>query len=265
MFKNNSSIGVFAILIICMSCSSSNESEIIEDPDEGPLGSIAGSVKLIGNESLEYQGLKLKLLENNEIVEQFNFESNNNKYTFKDLKLGEYIMVVEKEGYGVHDSLKIDNSLGTNSLSQIEFLEFPKIEINLVSLDYDSGQIFREILSCFESNVPQTILYEYFFSKDSKVSYLNFDLRYGAAGVRFGNTNIDRPCSQITIPARSWETYPFSNFTDAGFEIGDKVYVKVYPVHELFYETIDYYPDSKNFEVIQHIRMNGSNTVEFVL
>lgn len=266
-------LSIFSILLF-LSCSSTGDKadeELIEpidinEPETDPLGSISGTIKLTdqhSNEAFEYQGTKIKLLQNSEIIEQLSMGADS-IYSFSDVKIGEYFMVVEKEGYGSYDTLRIENKVGNNKLSQIGLLEFPKVDVNLVTVDYVDGQVFREVLPCFESDENLTIRYEYFFSKDSTVSYLNSDLRF-EAWPTFWNTNLTRPCSQITGPARTWETYPFSNFLDAGFNVGDTVYVKIYPVHEFFLSTVNQDYKEKNFEVIRHIRSNGSNTVEFIL
>ncbi len=103
---------------------------------------------------------------------------------------------------------------------------------------------------------------EYYFSRTPDVSFQKFDYRLGSGAYHGGYKESSSPYNGYVVdsPSVTWSGTGL-NLENGGFKPGEKIYVRVYVVHENFYGSAE--GRDKNFEVISHIRKNGSNVYEF--
>jgi hypothetical protein len=133
-------------------------------------------------------------------------------------------------------------------------------------MKFENGYLGKTIHTYFADDNWQLVGNEFFFSKDSSVNFLDYDLRYLSGSSYGGDNNSSSPLEEGYTTDRiiSWSSFDFKLFEEVGFKQGDTIYVKVYPTN-YFFSNISYWNKKANFEVKRHIRKNGSNTYNFVL
>ncbi|MBC6998384.1 hypothetical protein [Cytophaga sp. FL35] len=262
----------FTILIglLLITCDKDPNTDMESDSEEPKIefeietGAIVGDVTLFdmsNNKSTEYDGTIIKLFKEDNLVQETSL-SVKGTFSLENLEVGSYKMVTEKEGYGTYDTIQFNNTTKIDTLSTIKLLEYPTVEPTIVFFEYGNYSFGETIHLHFKNDEWLLAGKEYYFSRTPDVSFQKFDYRLGSGSYRGGNKVSSSPYNGYVVdsPSSIWSGTGKS-LENGGFTPGEKIYVRVYVVHEKFYESIG--AIDKNFEVISHIRKNGSNVYEF--
>jgi hypothetical protein len=250
---------LLAIIVIftLTSCAVEEQIEPIDNVEDNN-GSLKGSVRLFdryGDELLTYNDITLKVFDEDSIPVSIQLGTDGNFLT-PEFKKGISHLYIDKPGFIGLQTMRLENSLGIDSLPPIllfEDLDFAWVDF---SMYYDEIENFlwssRNI--DFETNENIMVGDYIYLSTDQNVSYSNYMMQFnGGGGSNLAFINGGSSGTKVFI----------DRFIDRGFKQGDVIYAVNYAVSSLFNR--EFYWQDQVFDIIS-IKLNKpSNQAWFIL
>lgn len=202
-------IGLMLVLVFASACNKDNN----PPTPEPEMGDIIGTVSLYdeGVVSIENSGMKVYIEGD---MEKSSTTNSDGKFSIKDLALGTYTVVFEKDGFGTFkkkdvklekngDFASVNKSLGQKTITKVTSLT-ANVAGDDVSVEYATDP---------KGNSGSSRVIRYFFSNATGVSnenYTHYTINY-----------------EIKESPHS-KTFTKSELIEMGFSSGETVYVRVY-------------------------------------
>lgn len=250
-------LGTLLILSLLFSCSK-NSPEPIAIVDPLPVaGAVRGNIMAYdkyGNGNPNYNDVSIKLIDKQNQV--FNGTvSQNGAYSFDNVVMGNVTLIVNKPGYGFIDSVLYNHQKVFDTLTVINLIEELPFSFQLYSPSYSNGMFGISGAYNYISTDSYMVSQYTCMSKDPEVSINHTNVLRGSGSY----TNVQYIRGFVSESS----SMSLSYLTNAGFKIGDRIYVRVIPSILKFWES--YHDQNKNYQVLHYKVGNASNTVSFIL
>lgn len=247
--------GCLLVLIIFFSCSK-NSTDSTENPSP-EAGSVRGNIKAYdkyGNVNSNNQDITVTLIDKQNQI----FTGSVNQtggFNFDNVVLGDVKLAISKPGYGFTDSIKYTHQKVSDTLTDIYLIEQLPFSFQLHSVSHFNSMF--QFSGAFNYSSTDSYMVSKFLcmSTDPGVSINNTNLLWSPGGT----VNVQYVMSFLSESS----SLSLKTLTDAGFKIGDTVYVTVIPGIVKFWTS--YYDHTKNYEVLHYKVGNASNVLSFTL
>ncbi len=247
--------GSLLILTLFLSCAKNSiDTPVIPVIDEGAVTGTIKSFDKYGDINADYTDVTVKLIDKGNQVFTTSV-SQNGTFAFDHIVLGNITLAVNKPGYGFTDSLSFNHQETSDTLTDVYLVEELPFSFNLQSAGYSNSMFHFTGSYTYQSTDSYMVTAFLCFSKNSNVSINNTDLFWSPSS----HTNVQI----ITGNTGGSSSLALQTFTDAGFVIGDTIYVTLIPGIVKFWTS--YYDQNKNYNILHYKVSNTSNVVSFTL
>lgn len=247
--------GSLLLLTLLFSCAKNSiETPVNPITEEGAVTGTIKSFDKYGNLNANYTDLTVKLIDRDNHVFTTSI-SQNGMFAFDHVVFGNITLAVHKPGYGFIDSLTFNHLRTSDTLTDVYLIEELPFSFNLYSASY-SNSMFHFTGSYTYQSMDSYMVSEFLcFSKDPNVSINNTGLLWSPSS----QTNVQF----ITGNSGGSSSLSLQTLTNAGFSIGDRVYVTLIPSIVKFWTS--YFDPNKNYNILHYKVGNTSNVVSFIL
>ena len=248
----------YLLVLIVIFASCTKETDNSETPKPVlKYGSLYGNVKLLNKyqgEDSSFGNLKIELIDSLN-AHRFIEVDSGGTFRMDSIPYGNIFLIIDKPGFGIVDTLGFDLQNRVDTLSTIFLAEDLQLCYNSFSIYYENNWIHYTRSTTYQTSDSYLVGELICYGKSPNVS-LNKCLLFSGTG-SFSNV------STINWTLSCAMGYSLKNFTDNGFQVGDRIYAVCYPtIHASF----TFYDDPKqNFDIISYNIGNPSNISTFVL
>ncbi len=247
----------FLILIVILG-SCTKDSDNIETSLPIPhLGSLLGNVKLINKyraENLNFDDVKIELIDSLNAHRLVDLGTAGT-FLIDSICFGKILLIIDKPGYGVVDTLSFNLQKSIDTLSTIILAEELPLSYNSFSIYYGNNMIHYSRSTTYQTNDSYLVGELICFGKNPNVSLNNCAF--------FMGTGSNSDVSYINWTINSATSSSLTLFTDNGLLIGDMIYSVCYPIIDASFTL--YNDHISNFDIISYKIGNPSNVSNFVL
>ncbi len=247
--------GCLLALAVLLSCAKTS----VETPVT-PLpvaGAVTGTIKAFdkyGNLNSNYTDVTVKLIDRQNQLFTTTI-GQNGMFAFDNVVFGNITLAVHKPGYGFIDSLKFNHQKTSDTLTDVYLIEELPFSFNLSSVSYSNSMLRITGSYTYQSTDSYMVTEFLCFSKDPNVSINHTNLLWSPSS----HTNVQFLAGFVNKSS----SLSLSTLTNAGFQIGDRIYVTVIPSIGKFWTS--YYDQNKNYNILHYKVGNTSNVVSFIL
>ncbi|MFZ4549369.1 MAG: hypothetical protein ACOYN4_18125 [Bacteroidales bacterium] len=244
------------MIVILASCTKETDNSEPSKPVV-KYGSLYGNVKLLDKyevENLDFDNLKIELIDSLNAHRYVEVDSAG-AFHLDSIPYGYISLIIDKPGFGIVDTLGFDLQNSVDTLSKIILAEHLPLCYNSFSVSYDNNWIHYFMTTTYQTNDSYMVGKLICYGKSPNVSLNNCELCSGTGSF----TNV----SMINSVLGCTMSYSLKNFTDNGFQIGDRIYAVCYPI--IAGEFTIYDDPKQNFDIISYNIGNPSNISSFIL
>jgi hypothetical protein len=243
------------VLVLFFSCSKNSPDTIDQPPPTA--GSVRGNLKVFdryGNANTNYTDVIVKVIDRENQVVSGSVNANGG-FNFDNVRIGDVTLVFNKPGHGLMDSVKFSHQKLSDTLTDVYLIEELPFSFQFYSATYINGMFTVSGAYNYVSTESYMVSNLLCLSKDPAVSINRTNMLWSTGG----QTNVQYIRGFIS----SGSGTSLINFTNAGFALGDRIYVTLIAAPQKFWSS--YYDQNRNYQVLHYKVGNYSNIVSFIL
>lgn len=222
-FIFTSGIITFILLLVLVGCTKekNNNSNVVS---KGKKGTLYGVIKLYdkyGNTTSDITDVKIDLIDSLKIFKSVQPDASGS-FKVDSLSYGSILLKIEKNGFGIVDTLSFYLSKSVDTLTAVKLAEELPFSFNTFSMSFRSNMIYYNRSTTYKTTDSYLVGELICFSNSSDVS-LNKCKFYSGTG---SYTNV----SYINASTNAATSFSLLTFTSYGFKTGDSVYAVCYPI-----------------------------------
>jgi hypothetical protein len=241
-----------------LSVSCTKETENVDPPlvDE-QTGSITGTVTIFnksGTEHFNFGDLKIKLIDSLHTVKVLELNSEG-RFMADSIPFGRFILAIDKNGYGVVDTLSFNHQKKADTISTFSLAEELPLSYNSFSVYYGNKMIHYNRSTSYQTTDSYMVGELICFGKGPDVSLNNCSF--------FMVTGSYSNVSTINWTINSSTSCSLQNFTNNGMQTGDLIFSVCYPIVKAPFTLLT--GQEQNFGIVSYKINNPSNVCWFTL